>query len=110
MKDRSEKLLNMIGQLPIGEWIEHVEKVVGRKYGFIHRSTTAEIHGVKGFLIWDYIIYNEITFKNMAGDIVISLYSGFSDRETETRWNELVKEYGCKNNIENMLDLSQVDL
>lgn len=42
----------------------------------------AEINGAKGFLIWDYIIYNEITFKDM-NDNIYSLFSSVSDDETE---------------------------
>lgn len=87
------EILKIIAQLPVGEWMEQVKEVAGRTYGLIHRSVTAEIHGTKGFLIWDYIIYNEITFKDNAGNI-ISLYRGFNDKDTEKQWNELVKKFG----------------
>ncbi|GFI46858.1 hypothetical protein IMSAGC019_02178 [Lachnospiraceae bacterium] len=87
------KLLELIAKLPMRDWMEQVKKAAGRTYGLIHKSTAAEIHGVKGFLIWDYILYNEITFKDNNENIV-SLYRGLSDRETEERWDELVKEFG----------------
>lgn len=70
--------MSTILNLPIPEIIEEIKK----EYGLIHKSTAAEIHGIKGFLIWDYIIFNEITFKDMDGKIV-SLYRGFSDQDTE---------------------------
>ena len=79
------KLLELIAKLPMRDWMEQVKKAAGRTYGLIHKSTAAEIHGVKGFLIWDYILYNEITFKDNNENIV-SLYRGLSDRETEERW------------------------
>lgn len=85
------EILNTILNLPIGEWIE---KVKGAKtYGLIHKSTAAVIHGTKGFLIWDYIAFNEITFKD-ADENIVSLYRGFSDQDTEKMWHELVEKYG----------------
>lgn len=83
------EILSTILNLPIPEIIEEIKK----EYGLIHKSTAAEIHGIKGFLIWDYIIFNEITFKDMDGKIV-SLYRGFSDQDTEKMWQELAQKYG----------------
>lgn len=79
---------------PVEELIK-VYDIVKKEYGLIHKSTGAEIHGIKGFLIWDYLLYNEITFKDMDENIV-SLYRGFSDKETEDRWDELVKKFGIR--------------
>ena len=62
-------------------------------YGLIHKRATAEINGKKGFLIWDFIIYNEITFQD-EDEKIISFFSSMSDEDTETVWNELVKKYG----------------
>lgn len=87
------KILEIIANLPVGEWMGQVKEAAGRTYGLIHRSETAEIHGTKGYLIWDYIIYNEITFKDNEGNIV-SLYRGVDDKDTEKQWNELVKKFG----------------
>lgn len=62
-------------------------------HGIVHKSTTAEINGVKGFLVWDFIIYNEITFDDMDGRCY-SFFNSVFDEETELKWNELVAKYG----------------
>ena len=41
-----------------------IKKVFKDTYGFIHKRTPAKIKGKDGFLIWDYILLNEITFKS----------------------------------------------
>ena len=41
------KLLELIAKLPMRDWMEQVKKAAGRTYGLIHKSTAAEIHGVK---------------------------------------------------------------
>lgn len=68
-----------------------IEKI-GKTYGAIYKSADVEINGVKGFLIWDYIIYNEITFRDMDGNI-ISLFTSMSDEKTEEKWDELMKKF-----------------
>ena len=64
-------------------------------YGLIHKQVPAKIHDEKGFLIWDYIIFNEITFKDMRGNIY-SLFKSMSDSETEKKWDELEKNMAYK--------------
>lgn len=68
-------------------------KEVTKMYGVVHRRTTAEINGVKGFLIWDFMVYNEITFQDMNGNIY-SCFNSFSDIKTEEEWDRLVNKYG----------------
>ena len=67
--------------------------ILDRKFGFVHDSTTAEINGIKGRLVWDYILINEISFEDMEGNIM-SLFTSVSDKETKAKWNEFVKKYG----------------
>lgn len=86
-----EKIIDKMFQN--GEIIEVILNVVKRQYGFIHKQTIAEFNGVKGFLIWDFIFWNEITFKDMDGNI-FSLFHSISDKETEKMWEELSKKYG----------------
>lgn len=72
-----------------------VAKIAVRKasklHGFIHKTTEAEIGGIRGRLVWDYIVYNEITFDDEYGHI-ISLFTGL-DKATKAEWNRLVDEY-----------------
>lgn len=67
----------------------------GKKWGIIHKRVNAEIYGVRGRLVWDYIVYNEISFDDLDGD-VISLFTSISDKKTEVEWNRLVNKYGIK--------------
>lgn len=82
-----------LGVLSLLQAIIPEVKNITRMYGFIHRQAPAEINGVKGFLIWDYIIYNEITFKDI-NDNIYSLFNSVSDDKTEKQWNEFVKKFG----------------
>ena len=70
-----------------------VVKEVSRMHGIVHKRTDVEINGVKGFLVWDFIVYNEITFDDMNGKIY-SFFNSFSDEDTEAEWNRLVEKYG----------------
>jgi hypothetical protein len=69
-----------------------VKTIASRKYGIVHKRDTVEINGVKGFLVWDYIVYNEITFEDMDGNLY-SCFSSFSDKETEEEWNKLIQKF-----------------
>lgn len=68
-------------------------KVVTRAHGIIHKRAPAEINGKKGFLVWDYIIWNEITFDDENGNI-ISFFNSIHDDKTEVMWDQLVSKYG----------------
>lgn len=72
-----------------------VVKEVSRMHGIVYKRTDIEINGVKGFLVWDFIVYNEITFDDMNGK-VYSFFSSFSDEDTEAEWNKLIAKYGIK--------------
>ena len=66
-----------------------------KAHGFIHKSEKVVIDGVHGWLVWDYILYNEITFDEDGDDgRCISLFHSFSDQETEQVFDGYVKKYG----------------
>lgn len=48
----------------------------------------------KHALVWDYIIWNELTFENANTHEKMSLFNSISDSETENKFNELVNLYG----------------
>ena len=68
-------------------------KEISRMHGIVHKRAAVEINGLKGFLVWDYIIYNEITFDDESGNIY-SFYTSTSDDETEKEWDKLIQKYG----------------
>lgn len=68
-------------------------KKISKAHGFVHKRAEAEINGIRGFLVWDFIVYNEITFDDSEGNIM-SFFTSMSDDETEAEWNRLVRKYG----------------
>ena len=68
-------------------------KKISKAHGFVHKRAEAEINGIRGFLVWEFIVYNEITFDDAEGNIM-SFFASMSDNETEAEWNRLVKKYG----------------
>lgn len=87
--EKGKKALELLREVVPG--VEEIFKTP--IHGVVHKRTTAEINGVKGFLVWDFIIYNEITFDDMDGRCY-SFFNSVSDEETELKWNELVAKYG----------------
>jgi hypothetical protein len=55
----------------------------GGYYGAAHKSTPVTMNGEKGFLIWDYIVFNELTFLNHNTGKIVSLYTSFSDESVK---------------------------
>ena len=76
--------MGLLGQMDIGmleKLVVAAERTVDgvkKTYGPVYKRTTAEINGKKGFLIWDCIIYNEITFQDEDGSIM-SFFNSFSE-------------------------------
>lgn len=68
-------------------------KKISKAHGFVHKRAEAEINGIRGFLVWDFIVYNEITFDDTEGNIM-SFFTSTSDDKTEVEWNRLVRKYG----------------
>jgi hypothetical protein len=75
------------------ESVPKVKEIGIRKYGIVHKREKVEINGIKGFLAWDYIIYNEITFEDMNGNMY-SFFSNISDKKTEEEWSRLIQKFG----------------
>ena len=85
-------------QMAISEILPDVMVVLrdlGEKppHGIIHDRAEAKIGDIQGFLIWDYIVWNEITFDDEYGH-VISFFNSVSDKETKKAWDKLVAKYG----------------
>lgn len=68
-------------------------KKISKAHGFVHKRAEAEINGIRGFLVWDFIVYNEITFDDAEGNIM-SFFTSTSDDKTEVEWSRLVRKYG----------------
>ena len=79
----------------VGKTVEKAGEKIKSSYGFIHKRTEAVVNGKKGFLIWDYILYNEISFQDEDGNI-IPFYHSVDDALTEVEWYKLEEKYGIK--------------
>ena len=64
------------------------------KYGFIHKQAIIKYRGKEGRLVWDYILFNELTFEDSETGKQYSLGMSASDKKTEAIFNELVSRYG----------------
>ena len=72
--------------------IEKILKYVSKQFGAIHRTEAITINGDKGFLIWDYILFNEITFVISSTNQYISMFTSISDSKTEEWFNEILRK------------------
>lgn len=59
----------------------------------VHDSCGVNMNGQKGRIVWDYIIWNELTFENEQGEKA-SLFTSMSDTETKEKFDLLVDKYG----------------
>lgn len=74
--------------------VKEAIRIATRTYGIVHKSTPAIMNGCKGFIIWDYILYNELTFLNSETGEIVSLYHSLSDEKMEKRYQEFAHKYG----------------
>jgi hypothetical protein len=74
-----------------------------RAYGVVHKATPAVMNDCKGWLIWDYILYNELTFKNDKTGSIVTLFHSLSDEEMDKRFNEFAEKYGSSNSSNRIL-------
>jgi len=68
-------------------------KFVGLGFGFIHKTCDVVMDGNKGILVWDYVVYNEISFVNEKTKNIKSLFKSISDSKTEKEFERLKKRY-----------------
>lgn len=77
----------------------NVSKFEGLGFGIIHKTCDVVMDGNKGSLVWDYIVYNEISFVNDKTRETKSLFQSISDNKTEKEFERLSEKYsvGKKN-------------
>lgn len=71
--------------------IEKVEKT----YGAVYKGVPAAMNGRTGFLIWDYIEFNELTFIDDESGNITSLFTSFSVEEMDQQFEENKVMFGC---------------
>ena len=80
-----------------------LENVPRGFYGAIIRTEEVERAGVKGLLVWDAILFNEITFQERVTLKKTSLYKCWSDNEARHVFERLVDEYKRGNSNEKVI-------
>ena len=59
----------------------------------VERSERVVIDNKPGFLIWDYLLWNDIYFVSDDGEIDKILFSHFSDDKIRAKFDELCEKY-----------------
>ncbi|MFI3210689.1 MAG: hypothetical protein R3Y64_06530 [Peptostreptococcaceae bacterium] len=71
-------------------------KLISKKFGIIEDNQPVIINGKKGFLVWDYIAFHEITFIDSESTEHVSMYRSFSKSKTKNKYDELLKQFFSK--------------
>lgn len=86
----ANELITLLGGA--GSILGELKVLVDKTYGSIRGRTPAAIDGKNGYLIWDHMIWNEITFETDEGKMY-SFFTSKSNEETEKVWKALAKKY-----------------
>ena len=73
--------------------LAELAKTLCPTFGIIHRTEHVKYGEEVGLLVWDYIVYNEISFISMDKKIVHRLFTSTSDEKTEEEFNRLAKQF-----------------
>lgn len=76
----------------VSELLEWIDK--SKPFGVVHKTAPINYGGEPGILVWDYIVWNELTFVDHRTKSKQSLFNSFSDDATEEKFNEIVAIYG----------------
>ena len=76
----------------VKELLEWIEK--NKPFGIVHKTAPINYGGEVGLLVWDYLVWNELTFVDRATKSKQSLFNSISDQKTEERFDEIVARYG----------------
>lgn len=88
-----ERLIKVAGSL------FKVIKGLKPSFGIIHKAEVIEKDGrVKGYLVWNYLLFNEICYIEVDGNNLQKLFASTCDRESEERFQILCHQYGIKKN------------
>ncbi|MGL4998645.1 MAG: hypothetical protein ACRC5T_06715 [Cetobacterium sp.] len=53
---------------------------------------------VKGYLVWDYLLFNEICYIEVDGNNLQKLFASTCDKEADERYKVLCHQYGISKN------------
>ncbi|MBR4733654.1 MAG: hypothetical protein IK081_12890 [Lachnospiraceae bacterium] len=70
------------------------EKNEKRPYAVVCRRDLINYKGNRGYLVWDFLMYNELTFEEYETGCQVSLASRYDDKKMERVFNGIVERYG----------------
>ena len=65
-----------------------------KPYGIIHKTHPITFEGRPGNLVWDYILYNELTFEDRETKEKMRLAIKLNDKDMEDLFNRIVEADG----------------
>ena len=72
-----------------------LKKIVEEKpFVIVHDTAPICYGGERGLLVWDFALWNELTFVNQKTKEKQSLFNSMSDEQTRAKFDELVTKYG----------------
>ena len=72
------------------ESTSNMMNIVSKSYGLIHKREIVEYNGKKCWLVWDSILYNEITLEEMETGKQMQMWTSKDATETEAKFNEII--------------------
>lgn len=60
----------------------------------VHGRNLINYKGNRGYLVWDFLMYNELMFEEYETGCQVSLASRYDDKKMERVFNEIVERYG----------------
>ena len=70
-----------------------------KPFGIVHKTAPINYGGEPGILVWDYVIWNELTFMDHRTKSKTSLFNNISDSKTHDEFDRIVSLYGIQNNV-----------
>lgn len=76
-----------------GELVTYLKELCP-KFGIIHKTEVIKKEGtVEGYLVWDYILWNEISYISADGQNIQRLFNSTSDEKTEKEFQKLILQF-----------------
>lgn len=95
-RDENNVIINKIVEKLAGKFAEDFLSwlVKSKPFGIVHDAAPIKLNGKYGLLVWDYVIWNELTFVDEETKEKRSLFNNMSDEATKAKFAEYVLKYG----------------
>lgn len=67
-----------------------------KPYGIVKKRELLLFDNEKYWLVWDYIIWNELTLENVKSGQKASMWQGMSDEEAQNQFDEIFSKLNGK--------------